>query len=501
MLPQVAEAATRTESANNTVLVAGQTGSIVDDRLNVWTIVNGVVKKNGANAGYSARVIQLAYVNDVVWQENADHLWWSWNGSSWDGGWGIPTSPLPQNVSSPSNNTSLTESANNSVLLAGQTGSLVDRQKDVWTIVNGVVKKNNVSAGYSARVIQLAYVNGVIWQENADHLWWSWNGSSWDGGWGIPTSPLSTAVTAPAPQPQPEPEPAPAPAPTNSSNPFAGQTLYRSSWSNALNQANAWRSTRPDDAAKMDYLAAQPTARWFGDWNANIQSDVSAYVGEAAAANALPVLVLYNIPFRDCGSYSAGGAGSASGYHDWIVKVAEGIGTRKAMIVLEPDATSLDCFDDTRAAMLADAVNVLEAKPNVAVYIDAGHPDWVPAATMATRLQKSGIQNAQGMALNVSNFYSTDSNMAYGNDLSSRLGGKHYIIDTARNHNGWQGEWCNPQGAGIGKAPTTNTGSALFDAGLWIKPPGESDGPCNGGPGAGSWWADYALKLYNQGTH
>jgi endoglucanase len=30
---------------------------------------------------------------------------------------------------------------------------------------------------------------------------------------------------------------------------------------------------------------------------------------------------------------------------------------------------------------------------------------------------------------------------------------------------------------------------------LWIKAPGESDGSCNGGPSAGTWWPEYALGL------
>ena len=30
---------------------------------------------------------------------------------------------------------------------------------------------------------------------------------------------------------------------------------------------------------------------------------------------------------------------------------------------------------------------------------------------------------------------------------------------------------------------------------LWVKRPGESDGPCNGGPSAGQWWPEYALGL------
>ncbi|HEU4841998.1 MAG TPA: glycoside hydrolase family 6 protein, partial [Ilumatobacteraceae bacterium] len=55
--------------------------------------------------------------------------------------------------------------------------------------------------------------------------------------------------------------------------------------------------------------------------------------------------------------------------------------------------------------------------------------------------------------------------------------------------------WCNPPGRGLGVVPTTSTGDALVDAFLWIKRPGESDGPCQGGPPAGTWWRDYAVQL------
>ena len=69
------------------------------------------------------------------------------------------------------------------------------------------------------------------------------------------------------------------------------------------------------------------------------------------------------------------------------------------------------------------------------------------------------------------------------------------MVDTSRNGgNAASGAWCNPAGAGIGQKPTTQTGNSLADAFLWIKTPGESDGNCNGGPGAGQWWTSYALQ-------
>jgi endoglucanase len=30
---------------------------------------------------------------------------------------------------------------------------------------------------------------------------------------------------------------------------------------------------------------------------------------------------------------------------------------------------------------------------------------------------------------------------------------------------------------------------------LWVKPPGESDGYCQGGPAPGEFWLEYALGL------
>jgi cellulose 1,4-beta-cellobiosidase len=37
------------------------------------------------------------------------------------------------------------------------------------------------------------------------------------------------------------------------------------------------------------------------------------------------------------------------------------------------------------------------------------------------------------------------------------------------------GDWCNLKGAGFGVRPTTNTGDALVDAFVWVKPGGEGD--------------------------
>jgi endoglucanase len=145
--------------------------------------------------------------------------------------------------------------------------------------------------------------------------------------------------------------------------------------------------------------------------------------------------------------------------------------------------------------LLSFAVNTFKSHPNVKVYIDAGHVNWISASDMANRLKQSGIDQADGFSLNVSNFYTTAENTTYGTQVSQLLGGKHFIVDTSRNGLGSNGEWCNPSGRALGNKPTLNTGNAIIDGFIWIKTPGESDGYGGGGPAAGQWWPDYALGL------
>jgi endoglucanase len=252
----------------------------------------------------------------------------------------------------------------------------------------------------------------------------------------------------------------------------------------------------------MEFLASQSTAVWFGNWNSDVHQDARNVMKEAASQGATAVLVAYNIPSRDCGGYSKGGADSLEHYRQWIRSLAAGIGSGDAVVILEPDAlASMTCLSqsdqDARVALLAEAVESLKRHPGTRVYLDGGHAGWVEAGEMARRLQEANIDRADGFALNVSNFQSTETSEEYGARISSALGGKHFIIDTSRNGAGpsKSNEWCNPPDRQVGESPTTATHSPLSDAYLWIKTPGESDGACNGGPAAGVWWPEYALEL------
>jgi endoglucanase len=283
-------------------------------------------------------------------------------------------------------------------------------------------------------------------------------------------------------------------------SPLAGLKWYVNPSSPAAAQVTAWTGSEPAQAAEVEKIATEPVAQWFGNWNSNVQTAVAATVNAAAALQEVPQLVAYDIPERDCGGYSSGGATSAAAYESWVRQFATGIGPHRAVVILEPDALAgISCLSATdqasRISLLNYAVSVLRAHAGVYLYLDAGNSGWQSASTMATRLQQAGVSRATGFALNVSNFYTTSQEESYGASISALVGAKHFVIDTSRNGNGSSGQWCNPAGRALGTPPTAATGDTLVDAFLWIKYPGESDGTCNGGPSAGTWWPSYALGL------
>jgi endoglucanase len=282
-----------------------------------------------------------------------------------------------------------------------------------------------------------------------------------------------------------------------------GAELFVDPESAAAQAADDARNEYPGTAALLDKVARGATADWFGgERPQTVRDRVAARVAEVRDAGAVPVLVAYNIPGRDCGSHSAGGAAQADGYRAWVDAFAGGIGYGPAAVIVEPDALAqLSCLDADaaleRAALLRYAVEVLTARSEVAVYLDASHANWIPESTMADRLTAAGVAQARGFALNVSFFGRTGDELAYGRRISEQLGGAHFVIDTSRNGRGPAAdrEWCNPPGRALGGLPDTSPPDPLVDAYLWIKHPGYSDGTCNGGPPAGRWWTQYARGL------
>lgn len=288
-----------------------------------------------------------------------------------------------------------------------------------------------------------------------------------------------------------------------SSNAFSHRTLYVDPLSKAAEAAAAAeQGGRHAYAAILGRIAAQPTALWLTPEKyptETITEYLNSIVSAATLSRTLPVFVVYGIPHRDCTNYSTGGL-SEQEYPRWIDAIALSLRNRTTVVILEPDslAQAAECTSSTeRITQVRTALDTL-LNAGVSVYLDAGHSQWIKPETMAERLIRAGIHNANGFATNVSNYQTTAAEKNYAETLSALVGGAHYLIDTSRNGNGSNGEWCNPSGRALGELPSVATMQPRLDATLWVKPPGESDGTCRGGPAAGEWWDTSARALAEQ---
>ncbi|WP_369387223.1 glycoside hydrolase family 6 protein [Streptomyces sp. CG1] len=266
--------------------------------------------------------------------------------------------------------------------------------------------------------------------------------------------------------------------------------------------AAQWVDANPGDprAAKISQsLARRPAARWFGDWNKDVRTEVDAYVAAAAAVGKLPILTAYNMFNRDSGGQSSGGATTPDEYRAWIDAFAAGIGDRPTIVIVEPDSLAqlgnlpTDADRAERTSLVAHAAEALAACPLVSAYLDGGNPTWITPDSMAERLSAAQVSKVRGFGVGVANFHATDVSCTYGHQVAQALSslgvhGARFIIDTSRNGNGSLGangqhvSWCNPAGRRLGVPSSIGVGGA--DYLLWIKAPGDSDGMCGTAPDA-----------------
>jgi endoglucanase len=254
-------------------------------------------------------------------------------------------------------------------------------------------------------------------------------------------------------------------------------------------QAARWVAANSGDSrasAINSRIAQVPSGIWFASYNpSTITSSVSAVTSAAKSAGKTPVLVVYEIPNRDCGGASAGGAPDLTSYGNWVRSFAAGLNGASVIVILEPDSlalqTCLSASDATaRDNAIGQAATTIKGADSAAkVYLDAGHSAWNSASDQANRLNAAGVKSADGFFSNVSNFNLTGNEVSYDKSILSALGNPsnlHAVVDTSRNGNGSNGQWCDPSGRALGQNPTAATGDSAIDAFLWVKPPGESDG-------------------------
>jgi endoglucanase len=183
------------------------------------------------------------------------------------------------------------------------------------------------------------------------------------------------------------------------------------------------------DAELLVRLETVPQAVWLtGGTPTEVAQVVRRTLAQAEFQRAVPVFVPYNIPGRDCGGYSAGGAQTTPAYTAWIDAIAGAVRERDAVVILEPDALAnlpSDCGYDPTGALTTDrytqlsyAIGAFEALPRTRVYVDAGHSKWHSVGTIASRLAQAGVSHTQGFFLNASNYQPTEAQTRYGGWIS-----------------------------------------------------------------------------------
>jgi endoglucanase len=215
-------------------------------------------------------------------------------------------------------------------------------------------------------------------------------------------------------------------------HPGAGQQIA------ALVKAKAFH-----DAALLTAMATTPQAVWFeGGSPEEVHSEVRTTVLRAAREGRVPVLVAYNLPYRDCAQYGAGGAADSAAYVEWIDGFAKGLANEKVVVILEPNGLGVIPYStewcnptitdakgktvrapgatpEDRYDVLAKAIDILEGQaPNAAVYLDGTHGHWLPVGEIAHRLANAGIARVQGFTVNLSNFQPTPEAIKYGTWVS-----------------------------------------------------------------------------------
>lgn len=246
-----------------------------------------------------------------------------------------------------------------------------------------------------------------------------------------------------------------------------------------------------------------PSSFWYGDNPKKPKQHMEKSIRRllSRAHPQLPVLVIYNIPNRDIGQYSKGGAKTRERYLDFIKRFAKGVGDKSPIIIYEPDSLPHSTLlseeeQNWRMELMKEALTYLTENCNGIIYIDVGHSNWLSPKQVSRLLDRISNRKVRGFSINSCNYRTTEECITWGTEVCRFRRRDYFVIDTSRNGQGPKDdEWCNPQGRGLGEPSTTKTEHRKCDAYLWIKIPGESDGKCNGGPKAGMFWGEQAEEL------
>jgi endoglucanase len=300
-----------------------------------------------------------------------------------------------------------------------------------------------------------------------------------------------------------------------SPNPLEGLKFFVDRESPSWLQWQAFtRAGRQREADLIWKIAREPKNIWLGAFTRpNFALKIRTIIDRAKADGTVPLFTVLRAESTGCNpSYQGGGPAEDARTRAWYDDLARVLGDERVVIAFEPDSLgTIECHArsrrDDRIKLLRYGVTALSKLPNATIYIEAGASDWQPAHRMARKLRAVGVAKVRGFMLNATHYDWTRSNIKYGVDVSRRVGGKHFIINTAENGRGpvhvrlpngrRQTIWCNPGHRGLGPPPTTETSHPKADAYLWINRPGYAQ-ICQGR--AIGWYLPRALTYARNAT-
>ncbi|XXH02924.1 hypothetical protein Hte_009314 [Hypoxylon texense] len=223
---------------------------------------------------------------------------------------------------------------------------------------------------------------------------------------------------------------------------------------------------------------------------------------EAVPCNYILGLVLDSLPYKESKAPRSLGLDDGApvqyqtSFIDSIAEVIKSSPNTAFAVIVEPYAfpayfNDTSVGDDLAKSYRENVPYALKALdlPNVVTYIDVGNSnsmDWDRQRDVAAR------------EMNEQQFVRILSDALRKNGLPPRA--THGVMDTSRNgvpglRWSWD-DWCNVNGAGLGRRPTSQTGDERLDTFVWVAHPGESDGSSDpSGPGYDAFCGkDDALK-------
>ena len=131
-------------SANGTTVPPAN--SIIDYQGSVWTLTGGSVYKDGVKAGNNYNVVLMLWFGGGVYHQGTGGQFYGWNGTTW-----IACND-PRMGGTSADGTTIPSAS-----------YIIDKAGAVWTVVGGVIYRNNKTVGNTYNVTLLLWYGGKIW--------------------------------------------------------------------------------------------------------------------------------------------------------------------------------------------------------------------------------------------------------------------------------------------------------------------------------------------------